>query len=188
MVAPLQIGEGIQIGAGISFGPDVSGNLVSFTISPSDFTNAYSGGGVTTNTPTGFTNNGTQGPGYNFYGPGLGALLGAPSPDKLNELIAFWAANGLTTVSSSYVFNVTWDGSSSPQSDKVVITLYPDANYGVLDIGTVITTNNNWQTGGQDIYNSGGNPARLISAQGTYNFPATFTLYRPTIENSSNWC
>ena len=182
----IEIGGGITFGGAISISPSIP---TTFTISPSDFTNAYNGGGVTANTPTGFDNNGTQGPGYNFYGPNLGALLGAPSPDKLNELIAYWAANGLVNDgSASYIFNVTWDSSSSPQSDKVVLTLYPDPNYGTLDIGTVVNTNSNWQTGGQDIYNSGGNPAGLLSAQGTYNFPATFTLYQPTIQNSSNWC
>ena len=68
------------------------------------------------------------------------------------------------------------------------MTLYPDANYGVLDIGPVSTATNNWQTGGQDIYNSGSNPAGLLSAQGTYNFPATFTLYQPVIQNNASWC
>ena len=176
----ITITNGITIGPGIVVG----GNASSFTISPSDFTAAYWGGGVTANTPTGFTNTGTQGPGWNFYGPNLGALNGAPSPDKLNELIAYWAANGLATASASYIFDVAWGPGSSPQSNKAVLTLYPDSNYGLLDIGTVSTATADWQTGGQDIYNNG----VLFSAQGTYNFPATFTLYSPTIQNSSNWC
>lgn len=183
MVAPTVIEGGITIEGGISVGPDATG--ATFTLSSSDFTQNYNGGGITPNTPTGFTNNGTEGPGWNFYGPCLGALNGAPSPDKLNELIAFWAANGLVNdASASYIFNVTWGPGSSPQSDKVVITLYPDSNYGTLDIGTVSTATNAWQTGGQDIYNNG----VLFSAQGTYNFPATFTLYQPTIQNISSWC
>ena len=182
MVAPTVIEGGITIEGGIMIGPDATG--ATFTLSSSDFTQNYNGGGITSNTPIGFTNNGTGGPGWNFYAPCLGALNGAPSPDKLNELIAFWAANGLAAASASYIFNVTWDGSSSPQSDKVVLTLYPDSNYGALDIGTVSTATADWQTGGQDIYNNG----VLFSAQGTYNFPATFTLYQPTIQKSSNWC
>ena len=183
MSAGIQIGGGITLEGGLNIG-----NAPSFSLNSSDFTTSYSGGGTTPNTPTGFTNNGTQGPGYNFYGPNLGALNGAPSPAKLNELIAYWAANGLTVNTSSYIFNVIWGPGSSPQSDKVVMTLYPDANYGVLDIGPVSTATNNWQTGGQDIYNSGSNPAGLLSAQGTYNFPATFTLYQPVIQNNASWC
>ena len=187
MTAPITIEAGIEIGPGINIGDFPVGTL-SFTLSPSDFTNAGNGGGITANTPTGFTNNGTTGPGNNYYGPYLGAFIGAPSPAKLNELIAFWAANGLATNSASYIFTATWDASSSPQSTKVVLTLNDDPNYGLLDIGTVTTATNAWQTGGQDIYNSSGNPAGLISAQGTYNFPATFTLYSPLITNNSNWC
>jgi hypothetical protein len=187
MVAGINIGGSIQIGGGIGIGQYPLGTL-SFTISPSDFANAGNGQSITVNTPTGFTNNGTQGPGENYYAPMLGALIGAPSPAKLDELRAFWAANGLATNSASYIFTATWDASSSPQSTKVVLTLNDDPSYGSLDIGTVSTGTNAWQTGGQDIYNSSGNPAGLISAQGTYNFPATFTLYSPLITNDSNWC
>ena len=187
MTAPITIEAGIQIGPGINIGDFPVGTL-SFTISPSDFANANNGQNIVTNTPTGFTNNGTQGPGDNYYAPLLGALNGGISPAKLDELRAFWAANGLTTNSASYIFTATWDASSSPQSTKVVLSLFDDPNYGLLDIGTVTTATNAWQTGGQDIYNSGGDPAGLISAQGTYNFPATFTLYSPLITNNSDWC
>ena len=183
MSVNLTLGSGLTIGKGITFGAGTGG--ASFTLSPSDFTNAGNGAGITTNTPTGFTNNGSNGPGENYYSVCLGALNGAPSPTKLNELIAFWAANGLLSDgSASYIFTVTWDPGSSPQSDKVVLALYSDPNYANLNIGTVSTATNDWQTGGQDIYNNG----VLFSAQGTYNFPATFTLYRPLITNDSNWC
>ena len=185
-VSGIQVGAGIGFGAGIALGAGITSP--SFTMSPSDFANAGHGQNITTNTPTGFTNNGTNGPGDNYYAPLLGAQNGGISPAKLDELRAFWAANGLTTNSASYIFTVTWDASSSPQSDKVVLSLNPDPNYGSLEIGTVTTATNVWQTGGQDIYNGGGNPAGLISAQGTYNFPATFTLYSPLITNNSNWC
>jgi len=187
MTAPIKIEAGIEIGPGINIGDFPVGTL-SFTMSPSDFANAGNGENIVTNTPTGFTNNGTQGPGENYYGPLLGALNGGISPAKLDELRAFWAANGLTASSASYIFTATWDASSSPQSDKVVLSLFDDPNYGLLDIGTVTTATNVWQTGGQDIYNSSGDPAGLISAQGTYNFPATFTLYSPLITNNSDWC
>ena len=182
----ITFGAGIQVGAGISVG--TVGTSPSFTISPSDFANAGNGQNIVTNTPTGFTNNGTNGPGENCYSPLLGALNGGISPAKLNELIAFWAANGLAANSASYIFTATWDAGSSPQSTKVVLSLFDDPNYGSLSIGTVSTATNNWQTGGQEIYNGGGDPAGLISAQGTYNFPATFTLYSPLITNNSNWC
>ena len=187
MSVPITIEAGIEIGPGINIGDFPVGTL-SFTMSPSDFASAGGGQSITANTPTGFTNNGTIGPGGNYYAPLLGALNGGISPAKLNELRAFWAANGLTANSASYIFTATWDASSSPQSTKVVLSLFDDSNYGSLEIGTVTTATNNWQTGGQDIYNSGGDPAGLISAQGTYNFPATFTLYSPLITNDSNWC
>jgi hypothetical protein len=188
MVAPLVIESGITFEGGVSVGPAATLGP-SFTISPSDFANANNGQNIVTNTPTGFTNNGTQGPGENYYAPLLGAFYGGTSPAKLDELRAFWAANGLVSDgSASYIFTATWGPGSSPQSDKVVIALYEDPNYGVIDIGTVSTATNNWQTGGQDIYNSGGNPAGLLSAQGTYNFPATFTLYSPLITNNADWC
>lgn len=173
-------GPGITIDAGIT-----AVSLTGFTISPSDFTQAGWGAGIVANTPTGFTNNGTNGPGENVYAPSLGALNGAPSPAKLNELIAFWAANGLVSNgSNSYIFNVAWGPGSSPQSDKVVLSLYEDPNYASLNIGTVSTATDAWQTGGQDIYNNG----VLFSAQGTYNFPATFSLYQPLITNNASWC
>ena len=187
MVAPITFGPGIRLGAGVNVGAGAV-TSPSFTISPSDFANAGYGQYITANTPTGFTNNGTQGPGKNCYALLLGALNGGISPAKLDELRAFWVANGLTVNSASYIFTVTWDSGSSPQSDKVVLSLFDDPNYGSLDIGTVTTATNVWQTGGQEIYNSSGDPAGLISAQGTYNFPATFTLYSPLITNNSNWC
>ena len=71
MVAPLQIGGGITFEGGISVGANAI-TSTSFTISPSDFTNAGNGQSITVNTPTGFTNNGTRGPGVNCYGPNLG--------------------------------------------------------------------------------------------------------------------
>ena len=184
MSVSLTLEQGLTIGNGITFGAGTGGGGTSFTLSPSDFANAGNGQNIVTNTPTGFTNNGTNGPGENYYGPFLGALNGGISPAKLDELRAFWVANGLTANSASYIFTATWDASSSPQSTKVVLSLFDDPNYGLLDIGTVSTATNDWQTGGQDFYSNG----VLFSAQGTYNFPATFTLYSPLITNVSNWC
>lgn len=177
----ITVGPGIDIGPGISIG---SGGL-GFTISPSDFTNAYSGYGVTTNTPYGFTNAGAQGPGNNCYVPLFGSGQGGNTA-KATEIYNYFVANSLVYNGvTSYVFNVSWDGSSSPTSDKVVISFYwdPSLTYVELYMGTVYTGDSLWQSSGQDIFNSS-----LKSATGTYNFPATFSLYSPLVTDNANWC
>lgn len=156
----------------------------SFTISSSDFTNYGYGYHVTPNGTTGFTNAGGEGPGNNCYNPNLGGANGG-NVAKATELINFWNNNGLTINNNSYVFNVNWTG-GSPTSDKVVLSLYQYSglDYVYVNIGTVYTGDNVWQTPGQDIFNSA-----LKSAPGTYNFPATFTLYGPTIiQDNASWC
>jgi hypothetical protein len=174
--------------SGITVESGVTITSPGFTLSPSDFGSYYSGS-VTVNGTTGFTNNdGTHGPGWSFYGPLLGTTQGG-NPTKIQEIYNYWVNNGLLFSSSgaSYIFNASWGPGSSPTSDKVVMSLYvpnhPVLDNAVLDIGPVYTGNNNWQTGGQDIYN-----ATLKAATGTYNLPATFTLYSPKTQDNSNWC
>lgn len=182
-VSGIVIQGGIDIGPGISIG--AGGGFGSFTLSPSDFTNAGGGYNVVPNGPNnGFTNNGNEGPGNNLYNVYLGTLEGG-NPTKATEIYNYFVNNGLSTNSSaSYIFDVTWGAGGSPTSTKVVMSLYYlNSNYIYLYIGTVYTGDNVWQTGGQDIFNS-----TLKSAQGTYNLPATFKLYSPLITDNSNWC
>lgn len=185
MVAPIVVEGGITIGPGISIGAG-GGGTGSFTLSPSDFTNAGGGYNVVPNGPNnGFTNNGSEGPGNNLYNVYLGTLDGG-NPTKATEIYNYFVNNGLVTNNTaSYIFDVAWGPGGSPTSTKVVMSLYASSypNYMYLYIGTVYTGDNVWQTGGQDIFNS-----FLKSAQGTYNLPATFTLYSPLITDNSNWC
>lgn len=176
----ITIEQGITIGPGITLG--AGGN--SFTLSPSDFTTAGAGYNIVVNGSNGFTNNGSQGPGNNVYNVYLGSHDGG-DPTKATEIYNYFVNNGLSTNSSaSYIFDVSWGAGGSPTSSKVVMSLnYVNSIYIYLYIGTVYTGDNVWQTGGQDIFNN-----VLKSAPGTYNLPATFTLYSPLITDNGNWC
>ena len=156
---------------------------VSFTINSSDFTNTYWGSNVTVNGTTGFTTGGNYGPGEEFVGLRLDPANGG-NLTKLNELRALWAANGLVVNNNSYMFNVSWNTGSTTNSGVVVVGLY---DYGDsqanLNIGVVDTTNNTWQTSYTGYYNG-----PITTIPGTWNFPATFTLIRPTIIDWQDWC
>lgn len=156
---------------------------VSFTINSSDFTNTYWGSNVTVNGTTGFTTGGNYGPGEEFVGLRLDPANGG-NLTKLNELRALWAANGLAVNNNSYMFNVSWNTGSTTNSGVVVVGLY---DYGDsqanLNIGVVDTTNNTWQTSYTGYYNG-----PITTIPGTWNFPATFTLIRPTIIDWQDWC
>lgn len=155
----------------------------SFTLSPSDFTNYNWGTGLTPNGNTGFTTTGQYGPGEACYNPNL-SLNSGGSPTKLTEIRAFWANNGLNTVSNAYMFNVTWGAGSTLASGVVIMTLYYyNDNDVYLNIGVVDTSNPIWQTSGTGYYNG-----PIYTLAGTWNFPATFTLITPLIVNGQNWC
>ena len=152
----------------------MGGGGVSFIITSSDFANGGSGYGVTPNGTLGFT----EAPGH----AAGEALYNANNltAGKQTELINFWTTNSLPSSYTGIIFTASWGAGSSPGSDKVLIgfnTGYPQQ----LLIAPVYTGNNNWQTGGQDNYS-------IQGVAGTYNFPATFTLYQPLTVDNNDWC
>jgi hypothetical protein len=59
-----------------------------------------------------------------------------------------------------------------------------DANYGTLYITSIDPSNTAYETASPLNNDPGG-----ATLPGTYNFPATFTLYSPTTESGGNyWC
>jgi hypothetical protein len=164
-----------------------------FTLNSSDFNNYGSGSGNYSNGNIGFSVNANSyiGPSQAFYSAYLGSTNGG-SDTKLAEIYNYFINNGLSPNNTEYIFHVSWDGSgSAPTSYKVIIALdYNSPTQAYFRIGTVYTGDNNWQVSGANTYNGLGNGgAGAISlAPGTYNFPATFTLYKPIISFGANWC
>jgi hypothetical protein len=181
----ITIGSGINIGPGINIGSE-SGS-VSFALSSSDFTNSGSNGfySVAIGGNVGFnTNYGGVGPGQALWNVYLSANNGG-SAVKSAELAALWTAQGWSlTDYTARIFNVSWGSGSSSATGKVYMGLYyGDSNNTYLQMGTVDTGNNDWQTPGADIYS--GPPYIEL---GGWLLPATFTLYTPEIASPGNWC
>ena len=176
----LQLQSVYNVPAGFTF----CGPKPSFTITSADFTNFGWGTGVTPNSNLGFTvTNGSIGPGNACYNPNLSANSGG-SLTKLNELRAYWAANGMNVNTNAYIFLVTWGEGSTLTSGLAMVELVDNGdNNSQLNMGTVSTNTNDWQTSGSNYYN--GPPYTVI---GTFNFPATFTVYQPLVVNNNNWC
>ena len=173
---------GITFEGGISVGPDATGSS-SFTISTSDYTNYYVGGGAGADSVS-FAISGIHFSTQAFYGPQLGTTNGGSSI-KSQELVNFWNNNGLS-FNQSYLFDVTWGTGSSTNTTRNVVDLIFSYSGNVdntwLCIGTVDTNITGWDTPGQSPLN------QIQSAQGTFNMPATFTLIQPTIQDTYDWC
>ena len=170
--------NGITVGPGVGVGAVTPG----FTISSADFTNYNWGSQLTPNGNTGFTTTGLTGPGEAFYAPVFSLDQGG-SAAKLAEIRNNWLSRGLST-NYSYMFNVVW-GAGSTLNGGVVIMEFRDFgdNNNYLDMGVVDTSDPIWQTPGTGYYNG---PIKTLL--GTWNFPATFSLVYPIIQNGSNWC
>jgi hypothetical protein len=168
----ITFGSGISIGRGVSIGGTGGG---SFTIGPSDF--AYNGFGqfVTPNGTSGFTitNSSGVGPGWAYYGLALGS-------SKQTELENFWTANSLSQ-GNAYMFDVSWGAGSTQSSGVVIMQFFSGGN--ILELGVVDTGIAGWNTPGTSYYNG-----PILTLTGTWNFPATFTLITPVIQDSSEWC
>ena len=147
----------------------------SFTLASTEFTTFGYIGGVTPNGTLGWTGPGTDNVGLEGYV--ADDFVGS----KATDIQTFFTDNGLLIDSTAYIFNVTWGAGSSIASGKVMLGF--DNSFQRLFISAVYTGNNNWQTPGQNI--SSGGP---MATAGTFNFPATFSLYTPTIANSTSWC
>ena len=151
----------------ISFQP-----VSSFTLASTEF-EVLGGGNTTRNGLLGWTGTGTHPVGAELVN--VNTFVGS----KLTDIQTFFSDNGLLTDGTAYIFNVTWGAGSSISSGKVMLGCV----LSQLLISAVYTGDNNWQIPGQDIYSGG-----PMAAAGTFNFPATFSLYTPTISNPSNWC
>jgi len=176
MTQPITIGNGISIGGGVRVGAGFS-----FTLTSADFT-TYGGGDLQNVTNSSFT---VPGPDHQFSYCNYNANLGSDnSGDQAYyaNLLAAWAAAGLSNSGNSYAFNVTWGAGGTPSSTVVFASLYNDsATAGRLIFAPVYTGNDNWQTPGTPI-------TTLKGAAGDYNFPISFSLIAPQIQDNSNWC
>ena len=188
MVAPITIGGGIEIGGGISIG---SAATYSFTLTSSDISGGY---GAYNNWnghdyPEAVGTNGVDGFSITFYPgqPGGFDMVGnipynctvtnQTIVDFFNNLVAqgvISSANGTLAV---------WDvergaGSTAPTGAVVM--------GGVSSVGNSIfmmTVDQNitgWDTVPPNTYNT-------VALEGTWLFPATFTLRTPAIDKGS-WC
>jgi hypothetical protein len=153
----------------------------SFTINSTDFTNYGNGPEITPNGTNGFD----SGPGQ--LGVGRQEYIISSyemSQELIDSIINLFTVEELLTDSTGYVFNVTWGPGSTIINGKAMIGYYYDSigpYYGNIQLSPISTENNDWMTSGQNMYDS------PLAALGTFNFPATFTLYKPIISNPSHW-
>ena len=161
-----------------------SGNFAllnkSFTIYSSDFTIFSAGYGCEADN-TAFSIGGTHSSGEAFYGPIFDNTQGG-NIAKADEISAYFSANGLNINSNSYLFNVSYGSGSTVSSGIAVVSFVYYNNTNVyLNMGTVDTTVSGWDTPGQS-------PFSLTSLNGTFYLPIAFSVYRPTIQDTSSWC
>lgn len=164
MVAPLTIGQGINIGGGISIG---AATATAFTINSVDITfNSLLYSGYSSYSSAGFTSDGTlvyNGICYNIS-QGLHDAIAAAS-----TAVGF-------TAPGAYVWNVSW---ATGGTGLARVGL--DANgSNTLCFSLIDQTDTRWQTGDTN------GPTQV----GTFAFPAVFTPYSPLtqLQNYNNWC
>jgi hypothetical protein len=148
---------------------------ISFTIRASDFTD---GNAIDNNTDpigvngvlgfenTDFDNNLDEG----YYGDNLQGT-------SLAQLTAAYNFLGLSlSDSSGYVWNVEWGPGSSESSGLVKFGSNVDQAF--FDIQVIDPSDSDWETSGND---------NGTSLEGTFLFPAKFTIYLPLIDKGG-WC
>ena len=175
MVAPIQIGGGIEIGGAISIG---SGG---FTITAADIlgfgASIYQDTGVLgTNGVDGFFNSAAQNNlAQGYYAQNLDSAL-------VTAISAYVTALGISPSNSTgYVYTVTWAAGSSISSGLAKLGFYNgsgDTTQSTVDIQTIDPTDTNYQQ------NNTENGTSLV---GTFLFPATFTIYAP-LTDKLGWC
>lgn len=93
-----------------------------------------------------------------------------------SDIATIWTNAGLS-INNAYVWNIKF-----ANSETIVarVALNPNSITDTIAICPIDQTNSNWKNG------SIGTP--LLG--GTFNFPASFTLYKPTtqISNHNDWC
>ena len=164
MVAPIEIGSGINIGGGISIGS--SGGPL-FTVSPADITFQtllYSG--YSSYSSAGFTSDGTQV--YN-------GICYTISPALHTEIF-----NTMTSASMDPIYAYAWNVSWTTGGTSIARVGLDADGVNTLAFSLIDQTDTRWQSG--DI----NGPTQV----GTFTFPATFTPYYPltTLIYANNWC
>ena len=153
----------------------------SFTINSTDFISYGNGPDITPNGTSGFDSGpGQSGVGRQEYIIGNNDM----SQELIDSIINLFTVEGLSTDSTGYVFNVTWGPGSTIPNGKAMIGYYYESSgpyYGNIQLSSISTENNDWMTSGQNMFDL------PLAALGTFNFPATFTLYKPIISNPSHW-
>ena len=165
----IQLGAGITVGGGIELS-----SAISFTLTSADITTIGFGIGCEGDN-TGFSIGGNYNSTGACYNPSL-------TSGKQAELLDFWNNNGLSVGSATYLFDVTWAPGSSTNTTRNVMVIGSENSYLVM--GTVDTNVTGWDTPGQNPLNS----PNMKAANGTFLFPATFTLIQPPIQNLIDWC
>jgi len=87
-------------------------------------------------------------------------------------------------VFNAYIYNVSWAAGSTVSSGLVRMSYYAVGDDGSFYITTVDPTDTAYQTA-----NPANSDPGSATLPGTFNFPATFTLYSPTTESGGDyWC
>jgi len=170
--------------------PTTNVGYLSFTLNPNDFTTASNNNQLTVTGSTSFTVTAGAtgyGPTHAVYTPILSATSGGNSAFS-ESLVNYYNSYGWSlTDSATRVFNVIWQAGSTVINGLAYVTFYyTDANYCYLQIGTIDPTNTAYQTPGVNPFDGSPGPTTLL---GTFNLPATFTLYTPeTAAQANSWC
>lgn len=162
MVAPIQIGSGIEIGGGINVG---NNSVAAFTINSSDLSNpGQYYGGYSSITTAGFTSDGD----YLYNGVHYDT-----SPSLTADMLAAQIAAGFNPV-DAWVWSISF-----ATGGTCLARVGIDSN-GAVTIAPIDQSNTGWQT----------NQTNGPTLAGTFTFPATFTAYTPatSIGNFNGWC
>jgi hypothetical protein len=106
---------------------------------------------------------------------GISASL---SGSSLSEVTNLWTSAGIINQGAGYMFNVTWGPGSTIQNGVVKVGFY--TGYDNIRICPIDQSD-------VDYLLTDGNANNTVSLNGTFNFPATFTLITPQI-NKGGWC
>ncbi len=101
------------------------------------------------------------------------------SGSSLTEIINLWTSAGITGTSQGYMFNVTWGPGSTIQNGVVKVGFYVGNDNNNIRICPIDESDVDYLTNG--------GAGSTSSINGTFNFPATFTLITPQI-NKGGWC
>jgi hypothetical protein len=101
------------------------------------------------------------------------------SGSSLTEITNLWTSAGIIEQSQGYMFNVTWGPGSTIQNGVVKVGFYTGNNNNNIRICPIDESDVDYLTSGA--------AGDTQSINGTFNFPATFTLITPQIPKGG-WC